>query len=126
MTCSINTGHIMTTDWRKSYWLPNETNEEHDDRVMGAEVDARWYFTHATIPQRNRFFETMDYLSPLRGPAAERKRADALRLFRESTKEAAALYEATAEMIMRDGQVSEEMSLRWDALQAVPVSEAAE
>jgi hypothetical protein len=117
---------MTSHDWRRSYWLPNETNEEHDERVMGAEVDARWYFTHATISQRNRFFETMDYLSPLRGPAADRRREQALLLYRESTKEAAELEQATAEMIMRDGEVSEAMSLRWDSLQAVPAVEAAE
>lgn len=92
---------------------------------MSAEVEARWYFNEATRHPREQYFNTMDYLSPLRGPAAERKRADALRLYREQTKEAAALFEATAEEIMRDGEVSEATSNRWDML-SVPVAEAAE
>lgn len=117
------------SDWRKDHWLRFETDAEHADRVENAEREARWYFNQATHEPAERYRDAMAYLAPLRGPFWERKRADALRLWRESTKEAAALFEQTAEEVMRDGEVSEATGDKWDMLIAqAPIvhAEAAE
>jgi hypothetical protein len=115
------------SDWRLLHWLPAETDFEHAERVESADALARRYFDDATAPQREAYSDRMADLAPYRGPMAERRRADALRQFRESTKDAAALFERTAECVMVTGQVSEALSGEWDELAARNVlAEAAE
>lgn len=107
----------MATDWRKDYWLPHETDLEHADRVAAAEQRANWYFAKATAPQQQHWRDTISVIEPYRGsPRWARLRDDAKAKFEETTREAHELYEFTAEEIMRDGEVSEATSARWDAL----------
>ncbi len=115
------------TDWRLSYWTNGETGTEHAERVEAAEKGAKFYFDLVTGPAHAAYRRTLRDQAPyLRSPRAERAKADGLRLFRSETEEASRLFEETAEMLMRDGEVSEAMSERWDALQAVPTLVAAE
>jgi hypothetical protein len=104
------------SDWRLLHWLPAETDFEHAERVENADALARKYFDDATAPQREAYSDRMADLAPYRGPKWERARGDALRYFREATSEAAQLFEFTAEEILRDGEVSEETSMKWDLL----------
>ena len=116
----------MTTDWRKDYSLADETDLEHADRVASAEHKANEYFAAATAPQFQLWRDTISVIEPYRGsPRWARLRDQAKATFEKTTREAHELYEFTAEEIMRDGEVSEATSARWDALTASQIAQVA-
>jgi hypothetical protein len=92
-----------------------------------ADKEAQWYFDLATALQRSAYVQRMRDLLPHRGKLAERQRGDALRKVRAETAEAAALFERTRECVLVTGEISEALSLEWDALIArSQMAEAAE
>ena len=119
----------MTADWQTTYY-PQDSDVPHAEWVEKIVSGARWYFDLVTGPQRVAYHQALrDQMPYLRSPKAERARADALRKFRADTADAAALFEETCIELARDGEVSEAMSERWDALielQAVAHAMAAE
>jgi hypothetical protein len=97
-------------DWRRG-----ETNAEHQERVEAAEKEARWYFEQATKPQHAAALEAKaDAYRDTPRYAREIKKINAA--WSAATADAWALREFTAEEILRDGEVSEATSERWDAL----------
>lgn len=103
--------------WRKDFWLPHETDFEHAERVKAAEAEAYPYLKEATALQSTLYHQTMSDLAPYRcSPKWDRLRGKALKLFREATKDAAVLFERTAECIFVTGECSEELSNAWEGL----------
>ena len=130
MTSTLRTA-TFDADWHKSHWRDNETDSEHAERVSAAEVSANWYFAKATKPAHQHWRDTLTVIEPYRGsPRWTRLRDAAQEKYRAATSEAHALYEFTAEEIMRTGEVSEETGAKWDAMMkldaARSVMEAAE
>lgn len=103
-------------DYARNHWRKYESDQEHAERVEAAEQLAGRYFTSATQPQLAVYNETMDFLRGFSGPKWDRRREFAQAFWRESTARERALFEITADEIMRDGEVSEATSLAWDVL----------
>lgn len=104
-------------DWRNDHWRRGETNTEHQERVETAEKDARWYFEQATKPQQAAALEAKAVADAYAGtPRYKREITKINRAWAAATAEAWALRELTGEEILRDGEVSEETSAKWDAL----------
>lgn len=113
---------MTKTDWRKDHWKPGETESDHAERVDHAEREAQWLFDRATQRQAAAANEARSVAMAYSGtPRYARERVKIDRTFATNTAEARALFEATAEEVMRDGEVSEPMSERWDALMRAPV-----
>ena len=102
----------------KDHWRKFETNEEHQDRVECAELDAAWYFEDATKGQSTAYARALRTVSGIHTPRAERFREAALSAWYIATADAGKLFEETFEEILRDGQLSEATAARWDALPA--------
>ena len=106
-----------TTDWRKDFWRRYETDAEHQERVNNAEREANWFLKEATAPALQEHRDTMCVIAAYYGsPKWTRLRDEADRKYREATREAAELFDITAAEVMRDGEVSEATSDRWDLL----------
>ncbi|MGX1353395.1 hypothetical protein AB7M49_007016 [Bradyrhizobium elkanii] len=103
-------------DYARSHWRQFESPEEHAERVEAAERDAGWYFAQATKAQRQTYTDTMAFLRGFSGPIWERRRAAAQATWEQTTAGAAALFNITADEIMRDGEMSEATRLAWDVL----------
>lgn len=101
----------------KSHWLPNESDAEHADRVEAATNEAYSFFTAATTRQLEAHHQTMTDIRPYSGsPKWCRLKADADRLWDESTFPARELFFVTFEELLSTGEVSERVSLMWDEL----------
>lgn len=126
MTATIQ----ATCDWRKDFWREHETDAEHADRVKAAEKLSLSYFHDLTAHQRGEFLQIVAAAENAHGHGSQAHDAAidlAKRSWERDTAEAVALMDETAIEIMRDGEVSEAMSERWDALGAArSVMEAAE
>ena len=106
------------------YYSPNphyapddfsDDNKRHDN----AQAIAGRYFADATKPQVARYAEQMAVIRPYAGsPKWERAREAATREYRASTEAAAALCNETYREVYETGEVSDELSYRWDALMA--------
>ena len=116
------------------YYSPNphyapddfsDDNKRHDN----AQAIAGRYFADATQPQAAKYAEQMAAIRPYAGsPKWERAREAATQEFRASTEAAAALCNETYREVYETGEVSDELSYRWDALieaNAPAVSEVA-
>lgn len=104
-------------DYAKRHWRKFETNAEHDERVEQAEQEAGLYFERATFSQKAVHAARLEYIRPWKdSPLWERQRDAATRLWEETTSAARELFYRTCDEIMRDGEISEELSLEWDAL----------
>ena len=103
----------------KDHWRKFETNEEHQDRVECAELDAAWYFEDATKGQSAAYERALRTVAGIHTPRAERFREAALSAWYIATADAGKLFEETFEEILRDGELSEETAARWDALPAL-------
>jgi hypothetical protein len=100
----------------KDHWRKFETDEEHQDRVECAELDAEWYFEDATKRQTAAYERALRTVSGIHTPRADRFREAALSAWYIATADAGKLFEETFEEILRDGELSEETAARWDAL----------
>lgn len=117
----------LSTDWEKSYWRRHETEAEHAERVEAAELDARWYHERVVKAPTELYYEKLRLLAPYRGPFFERKRAQALRDWREATKPAAILFDKHCCEVMEFGEVSQATAYEWEVLEVgAAMSEAAE
>ncbi|MGY4333223.1 hypothetical protein ACVWWG_007640 [Bradyrhizobium sp. LB7.2] len=103
-------------DYALNHWRRFESSQEHAERVEAAEQTAGRYFASATAQQRQTFTDTMEFLRGFSGPRWDRRRAAAKAAWEQTTAGARALFEITADQIMRDGEVSEATSLAWDVL----------
>jgi hypothetical protein len=118
---------MTKTDWRKEHWQRGETDAEHAERVENAEREAQWYFDRVTQPQATAAKEARSVAMAYVGtPRYARELVKIDRKFAADTAAARELFEATAEEVMREGEVSEAMSERWDALMRAPVPGAAD
>lgn len=104
-------------DYAFNHWRKFESAQEHAERVEAAEIRAGLYFSKAVKPQLAVYNATMECLRAFHGPAWDRRRAAAQRVWKDTTAGARALFEITADEIMRDGEVSEATSLAWDVLE---------
>lgn len=110
---------------RKEHWTRHETDREHEDRADAAESTAGWYFRECTKPQAEAYQQALRDLVGLTAPRDERAREAALDRFHRDTTTTRDLMAETFEMVMRDGDVSEAMSARWDAIAERSAAEAA-
>lgn len=109
-----------------SYYSPNP-HYDRSDRNLDAEYaaeqaerardEAMKYFADATKTQLQTFTDRVVYLTPYYGsPYWERERNAAKKLYADTTKDARELMERTIDCLIATGEVSEELSLEWDAL----------
>jgi hypothetical protein len=111
--------------WHSHY--PQDTDVPFSEWVEKIEREARWYFNRVVAPQMAALAQTHRDQAPYyRSPKAERAIREARRRFRAETSDASRLFEETCIELARDGEVSEAMSSRWDALCAPKIAEAAE
>jgi len=115
-------------DYAKNYWRKFESDIEHQERVEHAEEEATWSYRRAVAPQMKERDDALAFLWGDQTTVANRRR-DAIRAkFKADTQEAHDLFIVTCNELMRDGEVSEQTSLAWDALieaQQISKSEAA-
>lgn len=103
MLHQIETGHVMTD------------TEHHADETAG------WLFDRATQPQRTAYVNVtaMAALQHGHGSRAHGAAVDlAKRQWQSDTKEARGLFNRTRECVALTGEVSEALSIEWDALLA--------
>ena len=105
-------------DYAINYWRRHETTQEHDRRVMTAELEANGLFAKAVVKQKLAFDAAMSRAKALgyAGPKFDRAKADATEAFRNDTLAARDLFNRTADCIMATGEVSEDLSREWDFL----------
>ncbi|NPU23989.1 hypothetical protein [Bradyrhizobium denitrificans] len=102
---------------RKGYWRRFETAFEHHDRAESCEASAYRYFKGATKGQMQTYQDAIARINQMPDGLAKRRALHAAQLrWHETTAEARALFADTFEELMRDGEVSEKMVERWDAL----------
>lgn len=115
-------------DYAKNYWRKFESDIEHQERVERAEEEATWSYRRAVAPQMKERDDALAFLWGDQTAVANRRR-DAIRAkFKADTQKAHDLFIVTCNELMRDGEVSEQTSLAWDALieaQQISKSEAA-
>jgi hypothetical protein len=115
----------MTSAWHSHY--PQDTDVPFSEWVSGVERTAKFYFDLVTRDARAVYLQALRDQAPyFRSPKAERAKADALRKYRAETSDASRLFEETCIELARDGEVSEAMSNRWDALMLPVAAQAAE
>ena len=106
-----------TADWERDFWLANETDAEHAERVEATRKLVNDYFEPATACALREFHDTVTVIKPYHGaPRWERMLKAAKAKYAEAVAEAANLYDLTAAEVMQTGEVSEETSERWDEL----------
>ncbi len=112
---------------RKDHWRRFETAFEHHERAEACEASAYRYFKSATAGQMQSYQDAIARSFRLPDGVAKRRALHEARVrWFDTTAAARALFADTFEELMRDGEVSEEMSERWDALPAyVEPAEAA-
>jgi len=103
-------------DYAINHWRRYETDDEHATRVAAAEEESSWYFARATARQKAAYDEAMADLRGLDAPRYDRAHKEARRVWDETTVEARALFNITADEIMREDEVSEDTNARWNAL----------
>jgi hypothetical protein len=106
-----------------SYYATNHlqapvTYREAEEQIERCEREANSYFRYATQVQDAICQQTKRDLQGLRGPKYDRARDAAKRLFKETTVEAAALYDRTLAELLETGEVSEALCDEWEALKA--------
>lgn len=99
---------------------------EQRERIEAAEETAGRYFAEATKEQTAIFHAEMAAVRGLIGPRYDRAALLAAIKFRRTTEAARELCEETFQEIMREGEVSEAMSYRWDELELSNIMQAAE
>lgn len=110
------------------HYAPDDFSDEDARHEAALEISGRW-FSDATKPQHARYVERMAAIRPFSGtPEWDRAREAATKEFKDSTAAAAALCNETYREVLATGEMSDELSCRWDALvtaNAPAVSEAA-
>lgn len=101
---------------RKDHWRQYESNREHAERADAAEATAVWYFRQFTKANSEAYRAVIADRMGLTAPRDQRALDAAKRAFEASTADASALMADTFEELMRDGEVSEATSARWDAI----------
>jgi hypothetical protein len=106
-----------------SYYATNHlevpvTYHADEERLERCEREASSWFKYATQVQDAICQQTKCDLQGLRGPKYDRARDAAKRLFKETTVEAAALYDRTLAELLKTGEVSEALGDEWEALKA--------
>ena len=102
----------------REYWRQYESNSEHAERVDAAEAEAGRLFDAATVGQKQAHIDATAGLAGWATPFDNRRREAALARWYATTAEARALFEASFEEILRDGESSEATMALWDALPA--------
>lgn len=106
-----------------SYYAMNHlqapvTYHEDEERLERCEREANSFFKYATRAQDAICQQTLRDLQGLLGPKYDRAREAAKRLFKETTVEAASLYDRTLAELIATGEVSEALGDEWEALKA--------
>jgi len=115
-------------DYAKNYWRKFESDIEHQERVERAEEEATWSYRRAVAPQMKERDDALAFLWGDQTAVANHRRDVIRAKFKADTQEAHDLFIVTCNELMRDGEVSEQTSLAWDALieaQQISKSEAA-
>lgn len=108
---------------------PHQTEREFQDKAQHCDAEASEYFVKVTKAAKAEFDATMQALRFVSEPRWSRERAVALAKYRVATYAADELCQKTIAELIETGEVSEAMSLAWDALNAavsVAMSQAAE
>lgn len=100
----------------KDYWRCRESDADHAERFEKACESASWFFERATVAQKAAYDRAMADLRGLAAPKYDRLRDLARAVWFASTTDASDLYLETVSELMRDGECSEALSERWDAL----------
>jgi hypothetical protein len=101
---------------RKSYWLRFEGDDEHEDRANACEASAYRLFKLATVGQQASYEAVLRDNMGDNSPRARWAVIAAKRRWFETTAAARELMADTFEELMRDADMSEETSARWDAM----------
>jgi hypothetical protein len=101
---------------RATFRRDDESPTEYAERLERCEAQAGWYFAGATKPQTAAYNRAMADLRGLSAPKYDRAREAAKAVFTASTKAASELCDLTLAELMTAGEVSEELSYRWDEL----------
>jgi hypothetical protein len=104
----------MTTS--TTFRRDDESPFEYAERVERCEAVAGRWFADATKPQTAAYNRAMADLRGLSAPRYDRAREAAKAAFTASTKAASKLCDLTLAELMTAGEVSEELSYRWDEL----------
>jgi len=116
--------HRRMATIRKDHWRQYETGREHEERADAAEASAYWYFNQFTAAQSAAYRAVLADRMGLTAPR-DRRALDAAKVaYEASTATARDLMAETFNEIMRDGEISESMSARWDSLCANPAQAA--
>lgn len=108
----------------KSHWRQFESDSEHEERVEAARNEALWFFDQATKDQLATYRETMAEIAAYKGaPMWDRKKAEADRIWKETTAAARELFLQTLDDLMRCGELGEATIEAWDGLDLPAVSE---
>ena len=101
----------------KAHWRPNESDEEHGQRVEACQAEAFDLFRLATKVELAAFHQAISDFDPYRGsPMADRKRSAAHEAYRQATATAYELFVKSFADLMRDGEVSQATVYEWDQL----------
>ena len=107
------------------HYSPDDFSEARE-RFERCEEEAGWYFARATKTQAAAFHRAMSDLRGLSAPRYDRAREAAKTAWDASTGAARELCELTLQELMLTGEVSEELSYRWDLLDVeIAMTEAA-
>ena len=112
---SYYSANHLQADWE------SDDQRDHAERLERAELEAGQYFAAATVRQQEAHHQTMVDLRGLEAPRYQRERAEAARIWTETTADAAALYDRTVAEIMATGEVSEDMAQSWGDLIRPPI-----
>ena len=106
----------MSEHFHLSRFLQTRPVSEQQQRFEACEAEAGAAFAAATVIQSSVFQMTMSDLRGLSGPRYDRAREEARAVFARTTVEAAELCDLTVQELMQTGEISEELSYRWDQL----------
>ena len=109
-------------DYALNHWNRYESDAEHAARVEAAEREATWHFDRATVRQKQVYREAVAAAVKLHGHGSMAHEATlnlAKAQWDRDTAAARDLFYRTADCLMATGEVSESLSLEWDALHAV-------
>lgn len=87
------------------------------ERVDSAEAQAGRYFDDATKTQKAAYTASIGSLLGMVGPKWNRAREAARSLWTASTEEARRLFDQTVEQLLETGEITDELSEAWTALE---------
>lgn len=117
----------MSEDFQSSRFNQTRPVSEDQERFELCEEQAGAWFASATVTQTAIWHQALSDLRGLSAPRYDRARDAANAEFHRTTAAARELCEETVRELMRDGEISETLSYRWDELNvAGAMLEAAE